>query len=70
MIACLVILQVTLALAAESTDARWKIYTLLGWHKSIGITVFTLTAIRLSWRMANPVPVYHGGLQPYEYTLA
>jgi len=27
------------------------------WHKSIGITVFLLTCVRLAWRTAHPPPV-------------
>jgi len=32
-----------------------------GLHKSIGLTVFALTVLRLGWRLANPQPRFLGG---------
>lgn len=32
-----------------------------GLHKSVGLTVLTLTLLRLGWRLANPKPRFLGG---------
>ena len=33
-------------------------FDLMQWHKSIGITVLTLSLARLGWRLLNPPPAY------------
>lgn len=37
-------------------------FTMLSWHKSIGLTVLTLSILRLVWRWVNPVPPPPPGL--------
>lgn len=32
-----------------------------GWHKSIGLSILAVTALRLLWRLANPQPRFLGG---------
>ncbi len=46
---------------------RYRLYQL---HKSLGFTVLLLAALRLGWRLINPVPPLPGGLKPYERRLA
>lgn len=35
-------------------------------HKSIGLTVLTLSIFRLVWRLLNPPPALPAGMKPYE----
>jgi cytochrome b561 len=35
-------------------------------HKSIGITILVLAAVRLLWRLVNPVPPLPPGIPPWE----
>lgn len=37
----------------------------ISWHKSIGLTVLTLSILRLVWRLINPVPPPPAGLNPW-----
>lgn len=39
-------------------------------HQSIGILLLGLAAIRLTWRLLNPVPAWPADMKPYEVTLA
>ena len=43
---------------------------LLAKHKSVGITILMLAALRLLWRACNPTPLLPGTLKPYERFLA
>lgn len=43
---------------------------LYGLHKSIGIAVLLLALLRLSWRLANPVPALPEWMKPHERFLA
>lgn len=43
---------------------------LIARHKSVGITILMLAALRLLWRLFNPVPALPGTLKPYERALA
>lgn len=45
-------------------------FSLYQWHKSIGITILLLAAVRLIWRTVNVVPPLPPGLKPYERFLA
>jgi cytochrome b561 len=37
-------------------------FELIAWHKSIGLTVLTLSVLRVLWRLVNPVPPPPAGL--------
>lgn len=39
-------------------------------HKSIGLTVLTLSLLRLGWRLANPAPPLPGRMKGWERVLA
>ncbi len=39
-----------------------QLFVMLGWHKSIGLTVLALSVLRLVWRWVNPVPPPPKGL--------
>jgi cytochrome b561 len=42
----------------------------LAWHKSFGITILMLAAIRLVWRLMNPTPDLTTETKPWERVLA
>lgn len=56
LIVALVIVQFALALRADSLPRGAALVATLSWHKSVGITIFALTVLRLAWRWVNPVP--------------
>jgi cytochrome b561 len=55
LIAVLIIINVGLALSADSLPKGWE-RSFIDTHKSIGITVLGLACLRLLWRFANPPP--------------
>jgi cytochrome b561 len=55
LIAALMIVNVVLALSADSLPEGWE-RPFINTHKSIGITVLGLALLRLLWRFANPPP--------------
>jgi cytochrome b561 len=48
-----IVLGSIMADLTPGTALKFELYQL---HKSIGITILTLTLVRLAWRLANPVP--------------
>lgn len=42
--------------AIRSTDAQALAFYAYQWHKSLGLAILVLTALRLGWRLANPPP--------------
>ncbi|MFZ4689517.1 MAG: cytochrome b [Polymorphobacter sp.] len=48
----------TLDLFLDSADLAMKAlgFTIIGLHKSLGLTVIVLTLVRIGWRLANPPP--------------
>ncbi|MGB8326254.1 MAG: YceI family protein [Steroidobacteraceae bacterium] len=68
-IVALVLTQFVLALSADGAAPARKL-ALLARHKSIGITILALAALRLLWRWMNPVPPLPPTLQPWERRLA
>ncbi len=44
--------------------------TIMGLHKSLGLTVIVLTLARLAWRIANPPPPLPSHMTPLELGLA
>ncbi|MBS0379347.1 MAG: cytochrome b [Proteobacteria bacterium] len=65
-----IVAQFTLATLFDDLPAGPKKLTLLARHKSIGITILVLVALRLTWRGMNATPELPGTLKPYERTLA
>jgi cytochrome b561 len=55
-IVALIILQFVLAERAEDAGSLLQKAKILTTHKSVGMTIFMLAAIRLLWRLANPTP--------------
>lgn len=65
LIAALVLVNVTLGLTMtdlpHSDPNRFMLYQL---HKSVGLTVLTLSFARLGWRLINPIPPLPRGMSP------
>lgn len=70
LIVALICAQVTLALTAKELHPGHTRFALIGYHKSIGITILTLAVLRLLWRWMNPVPALPTTLKPHEKALA
>jgi cytochrome b561 len=68
--AALILAQIAVGLAA----AAWRIsptkLELFVWHKSIGMLILLLVALRLGWRFLNPTPLLPGGMPEWERTAA
>lgn len=69
LIVALIITQVILALTASQLHGMAKL-AMLARHKSVGITILMLAAVRLVWRLVNPTPPLPITLKPYERLLA
>ncbi len=70
LIVALIIVQVILANIAEDLPIGVRKLAMFARHKSVGLTILALTALRLSWRWANPTPPLPTTLKPYERALA
>ncbi len=55
-IVVLVVTQFVLALRADGLPRGPALVHTLALHKSVGITIFALAILRLTWRWLNPVP--------------
>jgi cytochrome b561 len=66
LIAVLVIALMVLGWIAVNEDSRLTQYKLFKWHKSIGMLVLALVALRLLWRLFNPPPALPAGLGAWQ----
>jgi len=68
--AALIFAQLTLGLMA----ANWRLsptkIELFFWHKSTGMLILALVALRLLWRLANPTPALPSGMPAWERAAA
>src|SRR5204862_3469078 len=68
--AALILAQIALGVMA----ANWRVsptkLELFFWHKSTGILILALVALRLAWRLANPVPLLPSGMAAWERAAA
>jgi len=65
LIAAAVIANVCLGLyVSDLPHSDPNLFPLLQLHKSIGLTVLTLSVARLGWRLVNPVPPLPAGMSP------
>ncbi|MFC6671144.1 cytochrome b [Marinobacterium aestuariivivens] len=64
LIAALVVLQFYLGLSASDLPMSMERLILLGRHKSVGMTIFMLTVLRLGWRLYSPPPPLPGHMAP------
>ena len=70
LIVVLIALQATLGLTGIMLPLGVEKLAVLATHKSIGITILALAALRLLWRWLNPTPPLPSNLKPYERLLA
>ena len=70
LIAALIVVQASLGLIGLELPLGMEKLATLARHKSIGITILALAAIRLLWRWMNPTPALPGNLGPFERFLA
>src|SRR5262245_52322687 len=65
-IAALILAQIGLGLAAVSWHLSPTKLSLFVWHKSTGMLVLALVALRLLWRLTHPAPSLPGDTPPWE----
>lgn len=70
LIAALILTQFVIGSIAEEMKLTPAKLDLFVWHKSIGVTVLLLAALRLAWRLGNPPPVPPAGMPQWERRLA
>jgi cytochrome b561/polyisoprenoid-binding protein YceI len=70
LIVALIALQVALGLTGIMLPLGMQKLAVLARHKSIGITILALAALRLLWRWVNPTPPLPSNLKPHERFLA
>jgi cytochrome b561 len=69
-IVILIVTQFVLANQAEDATSLLQKAKILTTHKSCGMTVFMLAALRLLWRMTNPVPTPVANAKKWQDRLA
>jgi cytochrome b561 len=70
LIVALIAVQATLGVTGRLLPLGVEKLAVLARHKSIGITILGLAALRLLWRWLNPAPPLPSNLRPYERFLA
>jgi cytochrome b561 len=68
--AALILAQIALGLMAASWRVSPAKLELFFWHKSTGMLILLLVALRLLWRLANPTPELPAGMAAWERTAA
>lgn len=65
-----IIAQWLLAEAGEERAAPGAAFDALTLHRSLGLAVLALAAVRLFWRAVNPAPAWPADTKPYEIAVA
>ncbi|HLQ01478.1 MAG TPA: cytochrome b [Burkholderiales bacterium] len=68
--AALILAQITLGVMAVSWRLSPTKIELFFWHKSTGVLILALAALRLLWRLANPAPALPSGVPAWERAAA
>ena len=68
--AALILAQIALGLMAASWRVSPAKLELFFWHKSTGMLILALVALRLLWRLANPAPMLPPGMAAWERAAA
>ena len=68
--AALILAQIALGLTAASWRLSPTKLELFFWHKSTGMLILLLVALRLLWRLANPAPALPSGMPAWERAAA
>jgi polyisoprenoid-binding protein YceI/cytochrome b561 len=66
----MIVLQYVLAKTADGLPLGRQKLEVLNFHKSMGLTILALAALRLTWRLFNRAPLLPPTLKPYERVLA
>src|SRR5262245_42323109 len=66
MMAALILAQFALGIAAVSWRISPTKLELFVWHKSFGMLILALVALRLAWRLANMTPALPAGMPAWE----
>lgn len=64
--AALILAQIALGVTAASWRVSPTKIELFFWHKSTGMLILALLALRLAWRLSNPAPLLPAGMAPWE----
>src|SRR5881396_4383322 len=70
LMAALIIAQIALGVMAASWRVSPAKIELFFWHKSTGMLILALVALRLLWRLANPTPLLPPGMAAWERAAA
>jgi len=68
--AALILAQIALGVMAASWRVSPTKIELFFWHKSTGMLILALVALRLLWRLANPSPELPSGIAAWERAAA
>src|SRR5713226_1680706 len=68
--AALILAQIALGVMAASWRVSPTKLELFFWHKSTGMLILALVALRLLWRLANPTPALPSGIAAWERAAA
>ncbi|TMG88341.1 MAG: cytochrome b [Betaproteobacteria bacterium] len=68
--AALILAQIALGVMAASWRVSPTKVELFFWHKSTGMLILALVALRLLWRLANPAPELPSGIAAWERAAA
>ncbi|MGO4840007.1 cytochrome b, partial [Rhizobiaceae sp. 2RAB30] len=69
-IALLIISQLVMGTIMVRLANQRLAFDLIQWHKSFGLLTLALVAMRLAWRLANPMPSYPGTISDLEVRAA
>jgi len=70
LMAALIVFQIMLGVMAVTWPVSPTKLDLFVWHKSFGVLILTLAALRLLWRFANPTPELPDGMAAWERAAA
>jgi cytochrome b561 len=70
LIAALILVQIALGIAAVTWALSPAKLSLFVWHKSLGMLILGLVALRLLWRLTHAVPALPPGTPDWERTAA
>jgi cytochrome b561 len=70
LMAALIVFQIMLGVMAVTWPVSPTKLDLFVWHKSFGVLILTLAALRLLWRFANPTPELPDGMVAWERAAA
>ncbi|HTT12687.1 MAG TPA: cytochrome b [Burkholderiaceae bacterium] len=68
--AVLILVQITLGLLAVNWHLSPAKIQLFFWHKSLGVLILALLAVRIAWRLANATPALPADMPGWERSAA